>query len=285
MKMNLKEEISRILELSDYGRKKLFEQDEKKAELASKDVTEFFETLESAVKEGGLSEEEKGSMVFKKAVESLQIGLILLGYELPRFGVDGLFGPETSDAIKKFEVDNLNKDISKEKGLKKVDSETIEKLIDMLKSKNIKSEDLKKHINSGFDITNVSDKNYYERLLDNLGAPKSDENIKFLLAWRQSEGKAGKFNPFNTTHKMPGSTRFNKAGVQNYLTLEDGFIATLKTLKNGRYSCIIDGLKNDIGANEIAKCDSLKTWGTGDLVAKVLRGYDSGSSPKVSSIA
>jgi GH24 family phage-related lysozyme (muramidase) len=33
--------------------------------------------------------------------------LILLGYDLPRFGVDGLFGPETAAAVKKFTEEKL----------------------------------------------------------------------------------------------------------------------------------------------------------------------------------
>jgi hypothetical protein len=77
----------------------------------------------------------------------------------------------------------------------------------------------------------------------------------------------------------------NYAGVQNYLSLEDGMKATIRTLLNGRYSCIVNGLKNDVGAAEIAKCPSLHVWGTGDLVAKVVRGYESGASPKVKDLA
>jgi murein DD-endopeptidase MepM/ murein hydrolase activator NlpD len=37
----------------------------------------------------------------------MQIGLILLGYDLPRFGVDGLFGPETAAAVKEFTKEKL----------------------------------------------------------------------------------------------------------------------------------------------------------------------------------
>jgi len=77
----------------------------------------------------------------------------------------------------------------------------------------------------------------------------------------------------------------NSHGVQNYVSLEDGMIATLKTLKNGFYDCIVNGLKNDIGAAQIAKCPSLKTWGTGSLVAKVVKSYESGSSPNIKSLA
>ena len=34
------------------------------------------------------------------------MALVTLGYELPRFGVDGLYGPETAESIRKFKIDN-----------------------------------------------------------------------------------------------------------------------------------------------------------------------------------
>jgi peptidoglycan hydrolase-like protein with peptidoglycan-binding domain len=45
-------------------------------------------------------------MLYQKNVELIQIGLILLGYELPRHGVDGLFGPETAEAVRKYKEEN-----------------------------------------------------------------------------------------------------------------------------------------------------------------------------------
>lgn len=136
-------------------------------------------------------------------------------------------------------------------------------------------------------------KDFYEKLLQRLGAPITDENLKFLYAWRQSEGDGGKYNPFNTTLKKPGSTFFNylnskkTMGVQNYPSEDVGIQATVDTLKHNRYNCITDGLKQDIGASEISsKCASaLKTWGTGDLISKVLAGYDRGASIKVKDLA
>lgn len=80
--------------------------DPKKADLISSDVQKFFDTLKKAAQDGGISQQERGSMNFQKEVESMQIGLMILGYQLPRFGVDGLYGPETGAAVEKFKSDN-----------------------------------------------------------------------------------------------------------------------------------------------------------------------------------
>lgn len=128
-----------------------------------------------------------------------------------------------------------------------------------------------------------SDDEIYEKILKGIGAPVTNENMKFLYAWRQGEGAKAKYNPFNTTRKKGGTTFFNclkkengkcVAGVKNYKSEKEGIDATIETLKLDYYDCITDGLKNDIGAKKIAKnCrTALKTWGTGDLVAKVLDG-------------
>jgi GH24 family phage-related lysozyme (muramidase)/murein DD-endopeptidase MepM/ murein hydrolase activator NlpD len=84
------------------------EDDPEKADLVDNDVQAFYDTLESAAEGGGISEQQAGGMEYQKDVESMQIGLILLGYDLPRFGVDGLFGPETANAVKKFTNDHVS---------------------------------------------------------------------------------------------------------------------------------------------------------------------------------
>jgi murein DD-endopeptidase MepM/ murein hydrolase activator NlpD/GH24 family phage-related lysozyme (muramidase) len=126
MKRTLSEELERIHTMT-YGKNVIVEQnlidkiltkvgikkgdkktdDPKKADLVSDDVQEFYNTLEVAAEQGGISEQERGSMTFQKEVESMQIGLTLLGYELPSHGVDGLFGPETAQAVKKFTQEKL----------------------------------------------------------------------------------------------------------------------------------------------------------------------------------
>lgn len=128
-----------------------------------------------------------------------------------------------------------------------------------------------------------SDDQIYKKILSGIGAPTSDENMKFFYGWRQAEGAKAKFNPFNTTKKKDGATFYNclkrkvdkcTGGVRNYKSEQEGIDATIGTLKLVHYDCITNGLRNDIGAKKIAKnCrKELKTWGTGDLVAKVLDG-------------
>jgi murein DD-endopeptidase MepM/ murein hydrolase activator NlpD len=439
MKKNLIEQLERIHRLN-YGKEVIKEgflddilkatglkktDDPKKADLVGEDVEEFFNTLDSI--DSPIFQKNLGNMEYQKDVESVQIGLIILGYQLPKYGVDGLFGPETAMAVDKFKSDNNVKesvnesslespiniqgvtsnfgekrsyeshpgvdlkassgteikspadgkilnakfsdgacggtiqiehgngfisrychckdirvspgqivkqgevvgltggakgdkgagrstgphlhfelkkngqlvdpldyigvevgqyDLSKSGGKSKstITPEMIEVLISKLKDKGVTSEDLKKHIDT-INIDDLADKNFYAKILENLKAPVSDENMKFMYAWRQAEGKGGTYNPFNTTWDLPGSTKMNSHGVRNYKSLQDGMVATIKTLKHPRYSCIVNGLRDDIGADRVSKCEALKIWGTGDLVSKVVNSYNNGAKPKLASLA
>lgn len=136
---------------------------------------------------------------------------------------------------------------------------------------------------SDYKITEPSsdDKDFYSKILQKLGAPVSKQNLLFFYAWRQAEGAKSTFNPFNTTQKKENSTLWNclskkggrcVGGVRNYKSKQDGIDATVETIKNGHYPCILDGLKSDKGATEIAGCSSaLKTWGTRDGITRVLK--------------
>jgi len=165
--------------------------------------------------------------------------------------------------------------------------------IDVEKLPSKKMEPVKSMTDNKKTMVGKLNQDFYEKLLKRLSSPVTDENLKFLYAWRQSEGDGGKYNPFNTTLKKPGSTFFNflnkdkTIGVQNYTSEEQGLDATAKTLLHSRYKCIIDGLRNNIGASNIANyCKpELKVWGTGDLISKVIAGYDRGASIKVKDIA
>jgi hypothetical protein len=61
----------------------------------------------------------------------------------------------------------------------------------------------------------TTDDEFYKSILKGIGAPITDENMKFFYAWRQAEGGKARNNPFNTTQSKPGSTFYNclKKGV------------------------------------------------------------------------
>ena len=121
-KRTLKEELERI-HIITYGKKILLEDDfldkllqgdtpnaiepidqPTKADFVDNNVTKFLTDLKS-IKEP-ISQQKLGTMQHQKEVETVQIALVLLGYELPRHGIDGLFGPETAAAVKEYKKDN-----------------------------------------------------------------------------------------------------------------------------------------------------------------------------------
>ena len=121
-KRTLKEELERIHSIT-YGKKILLEDDTinkilqgvlpndiptyddpVKADFVGDDVDKFYQDLGSIDHE--VSEQKFGTMEYQKEVELIQIGLVLLGYELPVHGVDGYFGPETAGAVRKYKTDN-----------------------------------------------------------------------------------------------------------------------------------------------------------------------------------
>jgi peptidoglycan hydrolase-like protein with peptidoglycan-binding domain len=84
-----------------------FINENKEPDIKASGLEEFYQTLEDAVNAGDEIRQEKyGSMKYNKAVETIQAALNFLGYDLPKHGVDGLFGPETGKAVAKFKQDH-----------------------------------------------------------------------------------------------------------------------------------------------------------------------------------
>lgn len=267
-KLSLKEQESdSIFSISD---KKSDDKMDTKIELAKKSTfLEGLKKIAESNKEFKNLKQSGQKIPYQKEVEFIQTALQFLGYSLPKWGVDGLFGPETEKATKSFKKDyNLGDD-----GI--FDLKSLKYLYAVLIKKDFSDEDLSKiQKKSDFSQINIgNDKQFYEEVLKGLGAPVTDGNLKFLYSWRQAEGAKASNNPFNTTYNLSkdtGISNYNKIGVKNYSTPQFGVEATVKTLLNGRYGCIVNGLKNDVGAEEISRCRDLKTWGTGELVAKVV---------------
>ena len=136
-----------------------------------------------------------------------------------------------------------------------------------------------------YDFSGISDEDFYREILRGIGAPETENNLLYLFAWRQAEGGNATFNPFNTTQKAEGASNYNKVGVKNYTSPEQGLKATIKTLLNGRYGEIISSLKRDADPIETAEALERSPWGTGGLAKKVISGYQAGYSPKPKPIA
>jgi len=81
---------------------------------------------------------KRGSIIYEKEVEGIQTALQFLGFSLPKWGVDGKFGPETKKATENFQEEN---------GLEPTgifSTEDLEKLIDVLKNKGFSDKDISK---------------------------------------------------------------------------------------------------------------------------------------------
>jgi len=126
----------------------------------------------------------------------------------------------------------------------------------------------------------MTPRDFAKKILTTMGYPTSDNNINALVAWQALEGghyyNAAKFNPLNTTQKMPGSYNPGfKAGVQAYKDWQQGIDATIKTLKYPMYSKIRDALQKSLNPNLTLKYINDSPWGTKNFKGKVesLLGY------------
>jgi predicted nucleotidyltransferase len=85
-------------------------QSDKLQELLTKaDRSNFMKTFKSIATSGKEFKYEKQTgrkIQYQPEVEKLQVALQFLGYSLPKWGVDGLFGPETQRAVKSFQESN-----------------------------------------------------------------------------------------------------------------------------------------------------------------------------------
>jgi peptidoglycan hydrolase-like protein with peptidoglycan-binding domain/predicted nucleotidyltransferase len=149
---------------------------------------------------------------YQSEVEKLQIGLQFLGYSLPKWGVDGLFGPETKKSVESFQEDNK-----------------------LTKTGVLNSEDLKYFyallVYQGFEETDLSKIKYDEKLetsdIPQTGPISSNQVISFFvskgLTPEQSAAITG--NLYQESNLNPSALN-NKSGAfglaQWYKTRFDG---------------------------------------------------------------
>ena len=107
--------------------------------------------------------------------------------------------------------------------------------------------------------------------LTRLGAPITPSNVQAITAWEQAEGTKAAFNPLATTQGgFAGETRFNRVGVKNYVSYQDGLDANVKVINNGLYANILAALQQGNDAMAVAKAITASPWGTGAGVERVL---------------
>lgn len=83
------------------GKADLYDTDDAVPDSATLQV--FYDSLEEFVNSGQeLKQQEPGAYFFNPTIQNIQIGLKFLGIDLPRFGADGLYGPETAESIEQF---------------------------------------------------------------------------------------------------------------------------------------------------------------------------------------
>ena len=111
--------------------------------------------------------------------------------------------------------------------------------------------------------------------LGKIGAPVTAQNLTAMTSWMASEGGGGgaltglgvndaMYNPLNTKQHMPGSWKPGDMteDVQAFQNYGSGMQATVKTIKNGRYSNILDALKKGNDANAVLAAVNASPWGS-----------------------
>src|SRR5512135_1047174 len=118
----------------------------------------------------------------------------------------------------------------------------------------------------------MADDAFFSDLLTELGAPVTDENLRFLRAWSQAEGTRAAHNPLATTKGgYEGASDFNSAGVKDYPSYEVGVKATADTLRLKHYQPIVEGLMaGDTDPRDLGYRVARSPWGTGRGILKVL---------------
>lgn len=116
---------------------------------------------------------------------------------------------------------------------------------------------------------------WQKQFLNDINAPITPQNVTFLSAWNQAEGKGslGYNNPFNTTLQQPGSSPINSVGVQSYPNMQEGVMADAKALMENHpgYATLLNALRTgNIDPAVMGQDLSQTPWGTGAGASNVL---------------
>jgi cell wall-associated NlpC family hydrolase len=105
---------------------------------------------------------------------------------------------------------------------------------------------------------------FFTDVLQALQLPASAGNLDALYAVAQFEGANDRYNPLNSVVPEPGSTPFNSAGVQRYLSFDSGVQGTVDLLRGAPWNGVRAALAADSGtAAVLAAFTEAYTWDPG----------------------
>lgn len=140
----------------------------------------------------------------------------------------------------------------------------------------------------------VTEDQYFEAVLKDMGAPVTSTSLKVLETWSRGEKPAGDWsqwwNPLNTTQAKPGARSVNSVGVRSYMSAAQGEQATAQTIGNGLYPALATALRGGKGISAFQSTAVVteveNRWGTkayGSLIKSPNKATSSAPSKQASS--
>lgn len=106
---------------------------------------------------------------------------------------------------------------------------------------------------------------FASQTLARLGIPNTQANVAKFVTWINAEGgnwnNTARYNPLNTTLAKPGATSINSDGVKAYTSWEQGYEATVQTLKLPAYADVLKTLRSGSTA-AFEQAVNASPWGT-----------------------
>jgi hypothetical protein len=126
---------------------------------------------------------------------------------------------------------------------------------------------------------------FAEAVLEGLGIHPTPANLEAFVAWENQEGghwnNSRKYNPLNTTLKMPGASYGGQQGnIASYISWSQGVAATVKTLLSSRYAGVRHALATATDPMQIAAAVDASPWGTRGLEGALRGGAGKAIKPE-----
>lgn len=108
----------------------------------------------------------------------------------------------------------------------------------------------------------VSSQAFAQAVIAAAGVAQTGAMVDVFVAVFEGEGTTAAWNPAATELKLPGSTDFNTAGVQNFESMAQGVKATAATLHDGHYGPVLVELGQGTDSVAAIRAWAESPWGT-----------------------